>query len=159
MKKIYFIINNVNNMVYVGSSKDPYIRFSQHLRHLKGGYHHNINLQRDYDRGIEPILVVTTIDGSSKNELILIDSFDTYNIIGKPMSEEWLRNLKAGQVGRVQSEETRKKISDSKIGKEQPHLIGNQYAKGKKHKVVSWNKGKPWTEARRLAQKNRISNG
>lgn len=48
---IYAILNNKNFRIYVGESKKPMIRFSQHESALKAGIHANKELQRDYDDG------------------------------------------------------------------------------------------------------------
>jgi hypothetical protein len=77
-------------------------------------------------------------------------------MIGKLHSEETIAKMKATHAKRdcSMSEETRKKLSISSMGK--PPTFG---MKGKKHsdqtkvKLSLVAKGRPWTEARRLASK------
>ena len=47
---IYFIRNKINNKIYVGSSKNLYNREKEHFSDLRKGKHHNIYLQRAYDK-------------------------------------------------------------------------------------------------------------
>ena len=50
MKCIYVITNNVNDKIYVGSTKDMDKRKARHLRDLKRGKHHNTYLQRSVEK-------------------------------------------------------------------------------------------------------------
>lgn len=47
---IYYIRNLFNDKLYIGSSKDIYKRFAKHKKDLKKGIHHNIYLQRSWDK-------------------------------------------------------------------------------------------------------------
>lgn len=47
---IYKIINTLNSKMYIGSAKDFDVRFSRHIRELKNNVHHNIHLQRSYNK-------------------------------------------------------------------------------------------------------------
>lgn len=47
---IYKITNTLNNKMYIGSAKDFDVRFSRHIRDLKNNAHHNIHLQRSYNK-------------------------------------------------------------------------------------------------------------
>lgn len=47
---VYEIRNKENNRVYIGSTVDLEKRWSSHRAALKGGYHSNKELQKDYDK-------------------------------------------------------------------------------------------------------------
>lgn len=45
---VYLIVNTVNGMTYVGSTRDAQTRFATHKRELRKGTHHNSLLQSDW---------------------------------------------------------------------------------------------------------------
>lgn len=47
---IYKITNKITGKVYVGSSLNIGLRHQAHLARLRNGYHHNTELQKDFDR-------------------------------------------------------------------------------------------------------------
>lgn len=47
---IYQIINNINGKKYIGSTKHPLKRWGQHMYSLDNKTHHNIILQRAWDK-------------------------------------------------------------------------------------------------------------
>jgi len=47
---IYKITNIINNKVYIGQSKDIFIRLRSHKSSLKSNIHFNIYLQRSYNK-------------------------------------------------------------------------------------------------------------
>lgn len=47
---IYFIKCNVNNMIYIGSSKNIQMRLSKHFGELRKNKHTNSKLQKDYNK-------------------------------------------------------------------------------------------------------------
>lgn len=47
---IYWILNTINNKIYIGSSKDLYIRKRKHFERLKKGNHTNNHLQNAYNK-------------------------------------------------------------------------------------------------------------
>lgn len=50
MQGIYEIRNIINNKIYIGSANNIKKRFTRHKRQLKKGIHHNVYLQRSYDK-------------------------------------------------------------------------------------------------------------
>lgn len=50
-KGIYKITNDRTGELYVGQAKNLDSRWDRHLRELANGNHHNIGMQKDYDRG------------------------------------------------------------------------------------------------------------
>ena len=53
MYSIYKIKNNINDKVYIGSTKDFEKRKSRHLNELKNNKHHSIYFQRFYNKYID----------------------------------------------------------------------------------------------------------
>lgn len=155
MKKIYIITNIISGLRYVGLSKDPIGRYDIHMRSLRGGYHHNSIMQNEFSKYGENSFTMEILgDGTSLDESMLIKEIGDCNVIGKSPSDETRLKMSLARIGKPSVRKGAKNSAEMNE-KIRASLIGNTRAKGKKHKVVSWNKGKPWTEARRLAQKNK----
>lgn len=87
MKGIYRIRNTLNNNSYIGSSKDLDKRFKTHIRTLRNFTHHNIYLQRAFNKYGEDAFVfecleeVDSVDDLFKREEYYINSISPeYNI-------------------------------------------------------------------------------
>jgi len=99
--------------IYIGSAININQRWNRHLYTLKSGIHRNIKLQRHFNRYGEIDLQFSILLGCEKeyliaNEQFFIDSYNPYFNI----------NINASsRLGSILSEETRKKISQSLIGK------------------------------------------
>lgn len=83
---VYKIENIKNHKVYIGSSKNIYNRWRQHLRQLKANNHHSIKLQRCYnklkDKSTLQFSIVEIVNNESvlKNrEQYYIDKYDAFN--------------------------------------------------------------------------------
>lgn len=76
---IYEIRNIVNDKVYVGSSCNIIIRFNEHKRQLRNNNHHNIKLQRAYNKYGKDAFIFTvlyeveTSEGLKNEEQKLLD--------------------------------------------------------------------------------------
>lgn len=113
---IYEIANTVNGKSYFGSAVNLRKRWNHHRRLLRCGTHHNPPLQaawKKYGENAFDFRVIEPVEDRTQliaREQVRLDSLQKgcyYNIC-----------LKAGStLGAVVSEETRKKISASKIGK------------------------------------------
>lgn len=127
---IYEIRNLIDNKIYIGSARNLNKRKNQHLRSLETKRHHNILLQRAYNKyGKEnfvfKILLYCDIDNLLLYEQICIDKFKPeYNIcliagntIGCTRSDETRRRLSESHMGFKVSEETKLKISESEKGR------------------------------------------
>jgi group I intron endonuclease len=70
---IYFIRNKINNKIYVGSSKNLYNREKEHFSDLRKGKHHNIYLQRAYNKYGEKNFVFEVIETCKEDERLDIE--------------------------------------------------------------------------------------
>jgi len=74
---IYKIVNkNSSECLYVGQTQELNRRKSYHFSSLKGGYHRNVNLQKEVDEiGIENIefIIIEEFDSISDDELQLLE--------------------------------------------------------------------------------------
>jgi group I intron endonuclease len=82
---IYRIKNLVNDKCYYGSSKNIEKRWRTHKNHLKNGKHHNIHLQRSWDKYCEDNFVFEVVEECDENILLeleqkYLDSNPEFNI-------------------------------------------------------------------------------
>ena len=83
---VYKIENIKNHKVYIGSSKNIYNRWKQHLSQLKANTHHSIKLQRCYNKlknkstlQFSIVEVVNDINILKEREQYYIDKYDAFN--------------------------------------------------------------------------------
>ena len=145
---IYKIVNKTNGKYYVGSSSNFSRRWDDHKYKLRRNKHHSPHLQHAWNKhgedNFEFVIVDSTIPYADliKEEQKYLDKLnkDTcYNaslIAGRVEFTDEIRKkmsdaLKGNKysVGRVVSEETRKKIGDPQRGRKRP---GTGYWQGKK---------------------------
>lgn len=82
---IYKIKNLENGKCYYGSSKDITKRWKTHLNQLKNGKHHNIHLQRSWDKYGESSFIFEVVEECNEKVLLeleqkYLDSNPEYNI-------------------------------------------------------------------------------
>ena len=85
MTGIYKITNKINEMSYIGKSKDIMQRWSTHERALVKGTHHSTKLQEDFNQygGIEAfdfsVLEICAPSELNEKEKYYIEKFDSIN--------------------------------------------------------------------------------
>ena len=143
---VYFIRNNVNGKVYVGSSIDIYRRWTTHKRELACGRHHSIKLQNSFVKhGQESFSYLLAQSSVCTKEMALLEAkwisfFDSvtngYNInpfpyeIGlMPKSDEHKRKIGQAHIGRKLSDESKNKIRQSQLGKKDGPMSEEQKKK------------------------------
>jgi group I intron endonuclease len=136
---IYKITNTKTGKVYIGSAVNCTKRFRCHLSTLKSNTHKNDKLQKSFNLHGEDsfefkVIVECDLDDLIAYEQIFIDYHNAvekgYNIapvagsgLGRRHKEETKKKMKAAwELRRLQpkkpiSEDTKKKISESKLGK------------------------------------------
>lgn len=77
---IYKITNKKNNKVYIGKTKRTLeVRKNEHLRMLKQGIHHNVLLQKHYDKLKDETMFTFTELKNERTELLAIVRQVLYN--------------------------------------------------------------------------------
>ena len=83
---IYKIVNKINNKYYLGSSKDFHVRKLKHFNELRKGKHHNIYLQRAFNKYGEEnfeFIVLEECENTFEREQELLNNLDLklcYNV-------------------------------------------------------------------------------
>lgn len=145
MGAIYSILNLVDGKIYVGQSVNPSKRRTDHFRELRKNIHHNIHLQRAWNKYGEDAFVFNILencadDKLNDNEVWWIEYFDStnhdkgYNLetggdsnyivneetrakfIGENNPMYGRRGELAPNYGKSLSDETKKKLRESHLG-------------------------------------------
>lgn len=159
---IYKITNSLNGKYYFGSSVDIEKRWAQHRASLNKAIHHSQALQRAWNKYGEKSFEFSILKELPKNKGILLffeqhyldlyfgsNCYNIYKIAGSPLgfkhSEEFKKNKSRSCLGRLNpfygkhfSEESKKKLSDSLIGKlsgEKHPLYGSIRSEETKEKI------------------------
>ena len=146
MSGIYKIQSRIKpKRIYIGSSVNVYKRWMQHAQTLKRNIHRSIKLQRHYNKYGEADLQYSILICCDKNDLIKMEQYfiDAYN----PYFN--CSPTASSRLGCKASEETKRKLRESHLGKSNPHIgqprtdetklkigaasKGNKYALGYKH--------------------------
>lgn len=153
---IYKITNMVNGKVYIGQSINIKARWKDHVNTLNRKDSHSILLQRAWNKYGEEhfsfeILELCTEDMLDEMETKYINLYDAhgngYNIEpggnkNKCLSEETKKKIGNANRGRQHTEESKNKMSKSKIGKKNS-MYGKNHSEEAKRKMSEAKKGKP----------------
>lgn len=168
--------------IYIGSGLNVPVRWRSHLKDLRRSKHHSKKLQYHYDKYGEADLQFSILLGCEKEDLIkteqyFIDSYNPYfnickiagNCTGRKVSEETRRKISISNLGRkswhaglrgVFSQETLEKMRQSHLGKKTSQTTES---KEKIRISMMGNKkgeGHKWTEDRReKIKQTRVKNG
>ena len=111
---IYCIINTANNNRYIGSAYDIAKRFSTHLRQLKTNKHHNIHLQRAFNKYGENCFVIEILTHEPRETLLFRENY--FLALLKP-EYNIARDASAPMKGRKHTDATLLKFKTRKTGK------------------------------------------
>jgi group I intron endonuclease len=119
---IYQIKNLINEKIYIGSTNYLYGRFKQHYNDLLDNHHANKYLQNSWNKYNEDNFEFSILEEITNEDLLIereqfwMDKLKSYNI-----SYGYNILPKAGRtIGVKRSDETKKRLSDSKIGDKNP---------------------------------------
>lgn len=167
---IYKIENLVNGKVYIGQTVNSEKREIKHKTELKNNVHHNLHLQRSYNKfGAESFkfIIIEICEESKLDEREIywlnfyggINSDRNYNIgeiKGGRISQEVKDKISLKNKGQKRTEETKRKMRKPKSEEHRAHMgkvrIGTKLDEDTKRKIseskiggVPWNKGRTCT--------------
>lgn len=135
---IYKIVNKVTGKFYIGSSVNFKRRWCMHKFELKRGNHGNKYLQRAWDKYGEKNFIFEAIkevepikEKILKEEQLYLDTLSPYDENGYNISK------KAGNIlGYRHTDEARKKIVESKLGKPRSEETKRKLSEAQKGKII-----------------------
>lgn len=136
---IYQILNTVTSIRYIGQSANIQKRKQQHFAALENGKHHCKHMQRAFDKyGASAfhhsVIELCGSDQITKQEQYWMDFFGAIDGIynsapaaGSPLglkrSAETIEKLRLAKVGRMHSDETKRRMSESHIKRKEEQSI------------------------------------
>lgn len=169
---VYTIKNAANNKTYVGSSVDFKARIRQHKKQLDKNKHHNVHLQRAWEKYGKNFFIFSLVEECDVSLLLereqhWIDFFETtnrkkgYNIcpnagscLGCKRTDEVRKNMSKGKIGRPgpkHSQKTKNLLHDMRCGEKNPFY-------GKKHTDETKKKISEYGKRKRCGRDNPMSN-
>ena len=158
MRGIYAITNIISDTVYYGQSLQMKSRLNQHKRALKKNIHDNPRLQHSYNKHGESAFIFTPIYiiEEKQTELTPIEKRcieETYSLGLKVF------NIRKPDIHALLSEDTKKKMSESKKG-EKNYNYGRIFSDETRKKLREAQKGKTHSDETKkkisLLQKGKI---
>lgn len=148
---VYKIINNINEKVYVGSSKNIRKRCLWHRSRLNSNKHHNKSLQRSWNKYGEENFSFEIIEISKEEHLIQREQYwiDVTECYKNENGYNFNRDATKPNLNKKFSAETRAKLSNSKKGiKRSPETI-------EKLRIMNKGEGNPFYGKRHSEESKR----
>lgn len=138
---IYKIVNLLNGKVYIGSGLDIFRRWREHKNHLKAQKHHNVRLQRAWNKYGEDAFEFIVIEYCLKEFLNMREQYwiDSVNACNNKTGYN-IAPIAGSNRGIKYSEATRLKMS----------LAANNRSEQHKSKIGFCNKGRKHSEETKL---------
>lgn len=140
---VYIIHNDKNEKKYIGCTKNYNDRIKQHVRYLKGNYHHNSKLQDDFNSlnlalNFEILFQSENEEEAFKMEEELINIHKTKSI-GYNLSDGGKFNR--GYTQSLHAKEVASKVHSSKLGNLNS-FYGKHHTDEAKEKIANSKRGK-----------------
>ena len=116
---IYMIQNKVNGKIYIGQAVDIKDRWKQHKSYLNGGYHVNKHLQRSWNKYGEESFEFSILLECEESQLNTYEQYYIFELMTYDSRVGYNKNY-GGNSGRP-TEEIRRKLSETKIGENNPN--------------------------------------
>lgn len=159
---VYVITNTSNGHKYIGSAVNLNARRKLHFSSLAKGKHHNIYLQRAYNKYGDECFVFSVLSYCPRSKLIELEqqAIDTYkpeyNIAPRAGSQLGYRHtdssrqkMGAKSKGRTFTEAFKEKMRTLFTGKQRPDDVRKKISEANKGRVI----GKEWREKLSLSHK------
>jgi group I intron endonuclease len=137
---IYEIRNKLNRHKYIGSSVDIESRWEDHKRMLRGGCHYNIYLQRAWNKYGEENFEFKIVAYTDPDKAIVLEDFILQNYFDR-FEYNIAKSAVAPFLGREHTEEEKRKMSELKLGENNP-FYEKHHSKEAKHKMSKAQSGK-----------------
>lgn len=108
MFSIYEIRNSTTGFRYIGYSENVTLRWKEHRRHLEKGIHHNIHLQRAWNKYGEGVFQWTILNSYEDKQSALLEEVNLiesqkniYNVAAGGRGGNWAKNLSADRKAEI----------------------------------------------------------
>ena len=139
IKGIYTITNKVTNRVYIGKSINIKVRWCRHRYDLRDGIHWSEKMQKDYDEfGIESFKFSIIEEAPNAKDTNSLNELEIHYIKEFSKIMGLYNKSKGGQgnKGVKFSEETRRRMSESRKGQKRTQEMKDRISKGMKKKLL-----------------------
>lgn len=134
---IYRIVNTVNGRVYVGSTNNIMSRRSAHFTTLEKGSHVNRKLQNAYNKYGKDKFIFDVIEVLGSDDLLISREQHWIDCLDSCRSGYNIAPIAGRNTGVVHTQETRRKVSESKKGKSRPPHVREILLKNLREKVFT----------------------
>lgn len=139
---IYQIRNSVNGKLYVGSAASLRSRSSRHRHDLRKGKHHSSRLQNAWDKYGETCFVFETLLICNKENLLFYEqrAIDAIN------PEYNIERVAGSSLGRTHSDKTKEMLREIALSRTVQPCIGRVVSEDTKRKIGNANRGRQRSE-------------
>jgi group I intron endonuclease len=148
---IYCITNLVNNKKLIGQSANIYMRWNSHKSMLNKNIHYNQYLQSSWNKHGQQnfkfeIIFVCPIQDLDSAEIKFIE-------VNQTLNQNFGYNLIEGGNRTKHTEESKRKLSLSKMGDKNP-MFGKKFSQEHKRKIIESRKGYQHSEESKIKMSN-----
>ena len=141
---IYKIACEKDRRFYIGASTNPHNRRLEHFNHLRKNKHHNIFLQRAFNKYGEESFTYTVLESFEDEEVmwkreeeLLEELSNTYNMMPGGIRGPRMYGKDNPKYGKPISEQQRRLQSEAMSGEKHPQFGKSYYSKGDQQVVLT----------------------